>query len=201
MMKNLLISLIVSAGLMSVAHAGDAEAGKAKSATCAACHGADGNSLAPTFPKIAGQGERYLIKQIKDIRDGNRPVPAMAPFVAGLSDTDVADLAAYFSAQVPTTGGAKEELVELGQRIYRGGIESKGVPACLACHGPDGKGIEAAGFPRLAGQHDAYTQAQLTAFSMNQRTNDGDTRMMRDIAYRLHTTEIEAVSSYIQGLR
>jgi len=201
MMKNLLISLIVSAGLMSVAHAGDAEAGKAKSATCAACHGADGNSLAPTFPKIAGQGERYLIKQIKDIRDGNRQVPAMAPFVAGLSDTDVADLAAYFSAQVPTTGGAKEELVELGQRIYRGGIESKGVPACLACHGPDGKGIEAAGFPRLAGQHDAYTQAQLTAFSMNQRTNDGDTRMMRDIAYRLHTTEIEAVSSYIQGLR
>ncbi|WP_436317730.1 c-type cytochrome [Thalassolituus hydrocarboniclasticus] len=201
MMKNLLISLIVSAGLMSVAHAGDAEAGKAKSATCAACHGADGNSLAPTFPKIAGQGERYLIKQIKDIRDGNRPVPAMAPFVAGLSDADVADLAAYFSAQVPTNGGAKEELVELGQRIYRAGIESKGVPACLACHGPDGKGIEAAGFPRLAGQHDAYTQAQLTAFSMNQRTNDGDSRMMRDIAYRLHTTEIEAVSSYIQGLR
>lgn len=200
-MKNLLISLIVSAGLMSVAHAGDAEAGKAKSATCAACHGADGNSLAPTFPKIAGQGERYLIKQIKDIRDGNRQVPSMAPFVAGLSDADISDLAAYFSAQVPTTGGAKEELVELGQRIYRGGIESKGVPACLACHGPDGKGIEAAGFPRLAGQHDAYTQAQLTAFSMNQRTNDGDTRMMRDIAYRLHTTEIEAVSSYIQGLR
>ncbi|MCB2387797.1 c-type cytochrome [Thalassolituus alkanivorans] len=200
-MKNLLISLIVSAGLMSVAHAGDAEAGKAKSATCAACHGADGNSLAPTFPKIAGQGERYLIKQIKDIRDGNRQVPSMAPFVTGLSDTDIADLAAYFSAQVPTTGGAKEELVELGQRIYRAGIESKGVPACLACHGPDGKGIEAAGFPRLAGQHDAYTQAQLTAFSMNQRTNDGDTRMMRDIAYRLHTTEIEAVSSYIQGLR
>jgi len=196
-----LISLIVSAGLMSVAHAGDAEAGKAKSATCAACHGADGNSLAPTFPKIAGQGERYLIKQIKDIRDGNRQVPSMAPFVTGLSDTDIADLAAYFSAQVPTTGGAKEELVELGQRIYRAGIESKGVPACLACHGPDGKGIEAAGFPRLAGQHDAYTQTQLTAFSMNQRTNDGDTRMMRDIAYRLHTTEIEAVSSYIQGLR
>ncbi len=200
-MKNLLISLIVSAGLMSVAHAGDAEAGKAKSATCAACHGADGNSLAPTFPKIAGQGERYLIKQIKDIRDGNRQVPSMAPFVTGLSDTDIADLAAYFSTQVPTTGGAKEELVELGQRIYRAGIESKGVPACLACHGPDGKGIEAAGFPRLAGQHDAYTQTQLTAFSMNQRTNDGDTRMMRDIAYRLHTTEIEAVSSYIQGLR
>ena len=99
MMKNLLISLILSAGLVSVAHAGDAEAGKAKSATCAACHGADGNSMAPTFPKIAGQGERYLIKQITDIRDGNRQAPAMMPFVTGLSDEDIADLAAYFTEQ------------------------------------------------------------------------------------------------------
>jgi len=200
-MKNLLISLIVSAGLMSVAHAGDAEAGKAKSATCAACHGADGNSMAPTFPKIAGQGERYLIKQIKDVRDGRRTVPAMAPFVAGLSDTDVEDLAAYFSSQTPTAAGAQQELVALGESIYRGGIASKNVPACLACHGPDGKGIDTAGFPRLAGQHAEYTKTQLTAFSMNQRTNDGDTKMMRDVAYRLHTTEIEAVASYIQGLR
>ena len=125
----------------------------------------------------------------------------MAPFVAGLSDTDVEDLAAYFAAQTPTGGGAKEELVELGQRIYRGGIAEKGVPACMACHGPDGKGLDAAKFPRLAGQHDAYTVKQLTNFSMNQRTNDGDSRMMRDVAYRLHATEIEAVASYIQGLR
>ena len=203
-MKNLLISLIVSAGLVTVAHAGDAEAGKAKAATCAACHGADGNSMAPTFPKIAGQGERYLIKQIKDIRDGNRTsgqVASMKPFVTGLSDEDIADLAAYFAAQVPTTGGAKEELVELGQRIYRGGIESKNVPACLACHGPAGEGVAAAGFPRLAGQHDAYTAAQLKHFSNGERTNDGDSKMMRDIAYRLHEKEIEAVASYIQGLR
>ncbi|MAD44579.1 MAG: cytochrome c4 [Oceanospirillaceae bacterium] len=200
-MKNLLISLIVSAGLMSVAHAGDAEAGKAKSATCAACHGADGNSMAPTFPKIAGQGERYLIKQIKDIRDGRRNVPTMAPFVSALSDTDIEDLAAYFTSQAPKAGGAQEELAELGETIYRGGIAEKGIPACLACHGPDGKGIETAAFPRLAGQHAEYTKTQLNAFSMNQRTNDGDTRMMRDIAYRLHATEIEAVASYIQGLR
>lgn len=200
-MKNLLISLIVSAGLVTIAHAGDAEAGKAKSATCAACHGADGNSMAPTFPKIAGQGERYLIKQIKDIRDGNRQVPAMAPFVAGLSDEDVADLAAYFGSQTPTSGGAKEELVELGESIYRGGIASKNVPACIACHGPTGAGVDLAGFPRLAGQHDVYTATQLKAFSNNLRTNDGDSRMMRDIAYRLHEKEIEAVASYIQGLR
>lgn len=200
-MKNLLISLIVSAGLVTIAHAGDAEAGKAKSATCAACHGADGNSMAPTFPKIAGQGERYLIKQIKDIRGGNRQVPSMAPFVAGLSDEDIADLAAYFGSQTPTSGGAKEELVELGESIYRGGIASKNVPACIACHGPKGAGVDLAGFPRLAGQHDVYTATQLKAFSNNLRTNDGDSRMMRDIAYRLHEKEIEAVASYIQGLR
>ena len=199
-MKNLLISLIVSVGLMSVAHAGDAEAGKAKSATCAACHGADGNSLAPTFPKIAGQGERYLIKQITDIRDGARQVPEMTAFVIGLSDEDIADLAAYYASQAPTSGGADESLVELGERIYRAGIEETGVPACLACHGPAGKGVEAAGFPALAGQHADYTKAQLNKFSMKQRDND-TSAMMRDIAHRMHATEIEAVASYIQGLR
>jgi cytochrome c553 len=200
-MKNLLISLIVSAGLMSAAHAGDADAGKAKSATCAACHGADGNSMAPAFPKIAGQGERYLIKQITDIRDGRRQVPEMTAFVTGLSDEDIADISAHFAAQAPSGGGAKEELVELGEKIYRAGIEKKGVPACMACHGPAGKGIELASFPALAGQHDAYTAKQLHNFSMGTRTNDGDTKMMREIAYRLHEKEIEAVSSYIQGLR
>ena len=200
-MKNLLISLIVSAGLMSVAHAGDADAGKAKAATCGACHGADGNSLAPTFPKLAGQGERYLIKQIKDIRDGARQVPEMTAFVTGLSDEDIADLSAYYASQAPTAGGADENLVELGQRIYRAGVEEKGIPACLACHGPAGGGVEAAGFPRLAGQHADYTKAQLNKFSMNQRQNDGDTRIMRNIANRMHATEIEAVASYIQGLR
>ena len=200
-MKNLLISLIIAAGFIGTAHAGDAEAGQAKSATCAACHGVDGNSMAPTFPKIAGQGERYLIKQITDIRDGNRAAPTMTPFVTGLSDDDIADLAAYFSAQIPTAGGAEESLVELGQRIYRAGIESKNVPACLACHGPAGKGVSTAGFPMLAGQHAAYTEMQLHAFSNGERVNDGDSRMMRDIAYRLHDSEIKAVSSYIQGLR
>jgi len=208
-MKNLLISLFVSAGLMSAAHAsdansaykGDADAGKAKSATCAACHGADGNSMVPTFPKLAGQGERYLIKQITDIRDGNRSVPEMTAFVANLSDHDIADLAAYFGSQTATGGGSKEELVALGQKIYRAGIEKKGVPACLACHGPAGKGVDLAGFPMLSGQHEAYTSKQLHNFSAGTRMNDGDSKMMRDIAYRLHDSEIEAVANYIQGLR
>lgn len=200
-MKNLLIGLLVSAGLITAAHAGDAEAGKDKAAMCSACHGADGNSMVPNFPKIAGQGEAYLVKQLKDIRDGQRNVPEMVPFVMGLSDADFADISAYYAAQPASQGVAKEELVALGQRIYRGGVESKGIPACLACHGPTGAGIAAAGFPHLAGQHTAYTQKQLTDFNMGTRTNDGDTRMMRDIAERMHTKEIEAVSSYIEGLR
>ncbi len=199
-MKNLLISLIVSAGLMTVAHAGDAQAGKDKAAMCGACHGADGNSMVPNFPKIAGQGELYIVKQLKDIRDGRRNVPEMA-FVAAMTDTDFADLGAYYAEQKASEGAAKEELVALGQRIYRGGIESKGVPACLACHGPTGAGIAAARYPHVAGQHTAYTQKQLTDFSMGNRTNDGDSRIMRDIAERMHTKEIEAVSSYIEGLR
>ena len=199
-MKNLLISLIVSAGLMSVANAGDAEAGKALSANCAACHGADGNSPSPAFPKIAGQGERYLIKQITEIRDGARQAPAMQPFVMNLSDEDIANLSAYFASQTATAGGAKEELVELGAQIFRAGIEEKGIPACLACHAADGSGVELAGFPRLAGQHDAYTAQQLHAFSAGTRNND-QAAMMRTIAERMHDKEIEAVASYIQGLR
>lgn len=201
-MKKLLISLMVSAGLISVAHAaGDAEAGKDKVMMCSACHGADGNSPAPNFPSLAGQGEPYMVKQLIDIRDGARSVPEMVPFVMGVSDQDFADMAAYFASQTAKPGIAKEEFVNLGQRIYRGGIEEKGVPACLACHGPTGAGITLAAYPRLAGQHTAYTNKQLTDFSMGTRTNDGDARIMRDIAERMHTKEIEAVSSYIEGLR
>lgn len=201
-MKKLLISLMVSAGLISTAYAaGDAEAGKNKVMMCAACHGADGNSMVPNFPKIAGQGEAYLVKQLIDIRDGARNVPEMIPFVMGVSDEDFADMAAFYASQKAGQGIAKEEFVKLGERIYRGGIEEKGIPACLACHGPTGAGIELAKYPHLAGQHTAYTQKQLTDFSMGDRTNDGEARIMRDIAERMHTKEIEAVSSYIEGLR
>lgn len=193
---------MVSAGLISVAHAaGDAEAGKDKIMMCSACHGADGNSPLPNFPKIAGQGAQYTLKQLIDIRDGARSVPEMVPFVMGMSDQDFADIAAFYAQQTSTLGSAKEELVELGQRIYRGGIEEKGIPACLACHGPSGSGIDLALYPRVAGQFAAYTQKQLTDFSMGTRTNDGDARIMRDIAERMHAKEIEAVSSYIEGLR
>lgn len=199
-MKKLLISLIVSVGLMSTAHAGDAVAGKAKAATCGACHGADGNSLAPNFPKIAGQGERYLVKQITEIKSGARQVPEMLGFVMGLSETDIADISAYYAGQAASGGAADPALVEAGKRIFLGGNEKTGVPACIACHGAAGKGMAAAGFPGLAGQHAMYTEKQLMDFYSAKRTNDA-ANVMRDIASRMHMDEIKAVSSYIQGLK
>ena len=200
-MKNLLISLIVSAGLISAAQAGDVVAGKAKATTCGACHGADGNSLVPNFPKLASQGERYLIKQMTDIKSGNRQVPEMTGQLDSLTETDIANVAAYFSSQKTASGAADPKLLELGQRIFLSGNEKTGVPACIACHGAGGKGLAAAGFPRLAGQHSAYTEKQLKAFYGSERTNDGDTKVMRDIASRMHMDEIKAVSNYIQGLK
>ena len=200
-MRILLISLMISAGLISTASAADADAGKDKAVMCAACHGADGNSMISMFPKIAGQGAPYLVKQLIDIRDGARSVPEMVPFVMGVSDEDFEDMAAYYASQTVTAGAADEKLVALGERIYRGGVEEKGIPACIGCHGPQGTGISLAKYPALAGQFADYTEAQLTKFSMGERTNDGDARLMRDIAERMHTKEIEAVASYIQGLR
>jgi cbb3-type cytochrome c oxidase subunit III len=199
-MKKVLISLIISIGLISAAQAGDAVAGKTKAATCGACHGADGNSLAPNFPKIAGQGERYLIKQITDIKNGVRQVPEMIGFVMALNETDIADLAAYFSSQKTAGGTADPDQLELGKRIFLSGNEATGVPACIACHSADGTGIDAAGFPSLAGQHAAYTEKQLTDFYNSSRTNDTNS-IMQDLASRMHMKEIKAVSSYIQGLR
>ncbi|MBL4798256.1 MAG: cytochrome c4 [Oleispira sp.] len=199
-MKKVLISIILSVGLISTAQAGDAVAGKAKAATCGACHGADGNSLAPNFPKIAGQGERYLVKQITEIKNGDRQVPEMLGFVMALSETDIADIAAFYASQTAGGGAADPALVEAGKRIFLGGNAATGIPACIACHGAGGKGITAAGFPRLAGQHAAYTEKQLKDFYFAKRTNDAS-NVMRDIASRMHMDEIKAVSSYIQGLK
>lgn len=218
-MKTLLLGVLVSVGLIATAHAaGDAAAGKEKAAACAACHGADGNSLAPNFPKLAGQNERYLIKQMQDIQCGalsaeqqkaskcnGRAIPTMAGQLDGKSEQDLADIAAFFASQAGSVGQTKEALVTQGAEIYRAGIASKNVAACIACHSPTGEGNAPAGFPKLGGQHADYISAQLKAFRASAdgsegRSNDGDTRMMRDIAIGLSDNEIEAVSSYISGL-
>lgn len=206
-MKNLGKALLVTTALLAGATAqaaGNAEAGKAKSAVCAGCHGADGNSPTAEFPSLAGQNEKYLVKQMLDIQgdaDGSRrPVPMMAPMVAGLSAQDIADLAAFYAAQTATPGAARKDLVELGERIYRAGNRETGVAACTACHSPTGAGNAPAGFPRLSGQHPQYMEKQLYDFRNGTRNNDGDARVMRDVARFLSDEEIRAVSSYASGL-
>ena len=185
---------------------GDAVAGEALVGSCAACHGADGNSLAPTFPKLAGLGERYLLKQMKDIRDGRRPVALMAGQVDNMTDQQLADIAAFYDAQSRTSGTTDPELVTMGRSIYLAGIADRKVAACSGCHSPSGHGNGPAGFPALAGQHSDYITQQLEMFRLGYeddsgRTNGGDSRIMRTIAFGLSDLEIKAVSSYVAGLQ
>jgi len=182
--------------------AGDASAGQAKSAICAACHGADGNSMVPNWPKIAGQHEPYLNRQITLIQSGARPVPEMLGIVAGLSAQDIADLSAFFATQERSGGVADEAMVTLGERIFRAGNAETGVPACMACHGPAGEGNPLAGYPALAGQHAVYTGNLLTRFrnGENWGPEDASSQVMTGAASELSDEEIAAVASYIQGL-
>lgn len=200
-MNKLLVSLLLTLGLTGLAHAaGDAAAGQAKAAVCGACHGADGNSPAPNFPKLAGQGERYLLKQMHDIKDGKRTVLEMTGLLTNLSDQDLADISAYFASQKGSVGAADPKVVARGEELFRGGKLDQGMPSCTGCHSPNGTGNAAAGFPHLGGQHAQYVAKQLTDFREGNRTNDGDTMIMRSIAAKLSNKDIEAVSSYIQGL-
>jgi len=199
-MNKLLISLLVSIGITGVAQAaGNADAGKAKTAVCAACHGADGNSALANFPKLAGQNEKYLLKQLKDIKSGARPVVEMTGLLDNLSDQDMADISAYFAKQKIVLGQVPEAQLEAGQTLYRTGVPSKGIAACTACHSPNGLGIASAGYPALSGQHGAYIESQLNKFRKGDRANDPGS-MMRDIAGKMSDAEIKAVSAYVQGL-
>lgn len=200
--------LVLGMAFAVPAMAGDAEAGKALSTPCAACHNADGNSLAPNFPKLAAQGEKYLLKQMKDIKSGVRSVPEMAGQLDALSDEDLANIAAFYASQPATLAGAKDdaELLALGQKIYMAGNAQAGVPACSGCHSPTGKGNAPASFPRLSGQHADYIAKQLRDFRAGAeytdkgRHNDGDSRIMRMAVERMSDREIEAVANYISGL-
>jgi len=178
---------------------GDATAGKTKSATCAGCHGMDGNSANPDWPSLAGQGAAYIEKQLQEFKAGERQNATMAPMAAPLSEQDIVDLAAFYAAQTVKVGAAEKSQVELGQKIYRGGNMAGGVAACIGCHGPAGKGNPAAKFPALSGQHAKYVETQLNAFKAGERNNDA-ARMMRNTAGNMNDQEIKAVASYIQGL-
>ncbi|MEW5248613.1 c-type cytochrome [Microbulbifer sp. 2201CG32-9] len=213
--NNTAVALVLGlAGALGVATAtaqGDPNAGQAKVATCAACHGTDGNSIAPAFPKIAGQGEKYLFKQLMDIKSGARAAPQMIGQLDNSSEQDLRDMAAYFASQQLQVAGAQPISVmlnsgenvdglALGRDLYRAGNPATGVPACMGCHSPSGLGNEPAGYPRLGGQYAGYIEAQLKAFRTGTRANDGDTRVMRSVAKQLSDAEIKALSQYIAGL-
>ena len=204
-MNKLFVSLLLTLGITGAANAagnivGDAAAGQAKTAVCGACHNPDGNSMAPNFPKLAGQGEKYLEKQLHDIKSGKRTVLEMTGMLAAFNDQDLADIAAYFASQKGSVGAADPKLVERGRALFNGGDLEKGMPACTGCHSPNGAGIALAGFPHLSGQHAQYVTKQLTDFREGNRTNDGDAMTMRTIAGKLSNHDIEALASYIQGL-
>jgi len=203
-MKKLIAISVLAALSVTAGHAiagGNAEAGKTKSAMCAACHGADGNSVVnPVWPSLAGQHASYIVKQLSELKGGQRSDATMAPMAAPLSDEDMADLAAWFSSQSRIPAQADPAKVELGKLVYHGGVKESGVPACMACHGPDGSGNPAARFPSLSNQNAAYTAKQLKAFRDGSRANDLNA-MMREAARAMTDAEIEAVASYIQGLR
>jgi cytochrome c553 len=210
MVKNWLISVSVVTALASGAvqassaaaptAVGDPAAGEAKASTiCVACHGPQGNSIVPMWPKLAGQHPQYIIKQLNDYRAGNRANVQMTPMAMPLTDQEVLDLAAYFSQQPKTPGAADPALAAQGEALYRWGNPETGVPACSGCHGPAGKGQALAKFPRISGQHADYVKLSLENFRAAQRANDPN-GMMRGAAARLSDQEIAALAQYVQGL-
>ena len=181
---------------------GDAEAGKTKSVTCSACHGAEGISVNPTWPNLAGQGSPYIVQQLRNFKEGRRTDPLMNAQAAMLSDQDMNDLAAYFSSLPPAAQPvADASSVDRAQAIYRGGNAENGVPACIACHGPAGRGMGAAVYPALNGQHATYAAKTLGDYASGSRKADGQVQIMKTIAERLSQEDIQALASYLQGLK
>jgi len=189
---------IVSSTPAAVLYAGDVASGKNKAAACAACHGADGNSLVPMYPSLAGQSANYIAKQLADFKSGNRKDPVMAGMVAALSTEDMNDLAAFFAVQSIKAGTG--ETNEAGHKLYFGGDAAKSVAACVSCHGVSGKGMKQAGFPSISGQSKDYLKKQLASFRDASRGNDNN-GIMRNIAIKLSDADIEAVAQYITSLK
>jgi cytochrome c553 len=189
--------------------AGDPAAGKDKSAVCAACHGADGNSMVPAWPTIAGQHEEYLYQQLLDFKSGKRDNPQMAPILIPLSEEDLSDLSAYYASQTPKQLTAKEQIIVNGEEstarlidaeyIYRVGNPETGLSACMACHGPNGAGNPAAKFPSINAQHADYTAMTLKAYKSEMRKNDAN-MIMRSITSKMTNEEIDIIANYLQGL-
>lgn len=199
----LIVSLLASC---SVWAQGSIEAGKAKSQTCVACHGADGNSLLGMYPSLAGQHAKYIEKQLKDLKLGmtsggkqGRYDPVMSGMAMPLNEQDMADLAAYYASLPLASNTTPEDVVEQGKALYAAGDAQRGLTACIACHGPRGNGTELSGFPKISGQHADYIKLQLEKFRDGNRGNDMN-EMMRDVAKKLTDEDIDVLSKYVGGL-
>ena len=189
---------IVTSTSAKAIYAGDVKSGQDKSGMCAACHGPDGNSLVAIYPKLAGQSANYLAKQLADFKSGARVDPVMVGMVAGLSSKDMDDLAAYYAVQTPTKGTGEGS--SIGHKLYFGGDAKKGITACIACHGVQGKGVAQAGFPAIAGQQADYLKKQLSSFRGGSRGNDNN-KMMRNIAIKLSDNDIDELVKYMSSLK
>jgi len=210
-MKNSLISALAAAALLTCGYSfaadeiglgGDAEQGKEKAnQICQACHGMDGNGIPgqPVWPKLAGQHERYIYKQLMNFKNNERYNIQMTPMAMPLTEDDVKNVAAYFSTLEQTPGTADADLVAKGEQIYRAGNPATGVPACSGCHGPTGVGSNLAKFPRISGQYSEYIAQTLKYFRSQERANDPN-GMMRGVTANMTDGEIEAVASYVEGL-
>ena len=180
----------------------DVAKGKDLSASCVACHGSNGISLNPVWPKLAGQNPKYLEAQLHEFKkgpDGNRNNAVMYGIAMTLSDSDITNLSAYYASLKSSVGLVKDDYLELGRNIYRGGNMDIKMQACMSCHGPNGQGNYAAAIPMLSGQHSQYTYQQLKKFQASTRSNDYN-KMMRNIVHRMTDEEMKAVASYIEGL-
>jgi len=200
-MKKIIIFAVLAFMAPMTYAEGNAAKGKDLAGTCLACHGEIGNSPASMFPNIGGQNAQYLLKQLLEIQSGQRQVLTMTGTLDNLSESDLSDIAAYYESQSRNQGTAKQDLVELGESIYRAGIPRKNIAACTACHSPTGSGNGPAAFPALAGQWPEYTVTQLKNFQSGERHNDGDSQMMRTTAMDMNEKEMTAVASYLYGLR
>ena len=190
-------SLAIPAGVLAEA---SADAGQAKAAVCAACHGVDGNSVNPEWPSLAGQHTGYLAGQITAFQNGSRENVLMGPQAMALSEEDAADIAAFYNQQSLNPLEADPSYVTRGQQLYRGGDAERGISACIACHGPNGRGNPLADYPVIAGQHSVYVANQLRLYASGARRSDAN-QIMRSIARRMTEEDIKAVSAFVQGLR
>lgn len=202
-MKNWMVALTIAAGFAAgptQAGNGDPAAGAQKVAVCGACHGATGNSVNPEWPNLASQGADYIAAQLKAFQQGARVNAIMAPNAATLTEQDMADIGAFYARQTLTGLEADPAQAQAGRKLYRSGDPARGLPACLACHGPEGKGIAPARYPALRSQHAVYTVAQLKAYASGERKAAGND-IMNSIAQKLTEADMQALAAYLQGLR